>query len=119
MRSPALQATVALLALSSNACSYTGQPSDGPPALVAVQGVRVTPQSVQLPAVGATSQLLATISPSNATDRVITWESTDTSVVSVDGNGLVTARAAGSGVFITAVTHDGHHESSANVSVIP
>jgi len=112
MRTAALRATFVLLAA-------VGCSSDSPPDPVLVEGIRVTPQSVQLSAIGETRQLTAAISPVNATDQAITWESADSAVASVDADGLVTARAAGTGVFVTAITHDGHHESSANVSVIP
>ena len=112
MRTVALRATFVLLVAAG--CSSDGQPDP-----VRVDGIRVTPQSVQLSAIGETRQLTAAISPVNATDQAITWESADSAVASVDADGLVTARAAGTGVFVTAITHDGHHESSANVSVIP
>jgi uncharacterized protein YjdB len=97
---------------------------DGPtdPAVagvVPVQGIKVTPQSVQLTAIGETKQLIASLAPANATDRGVTWESTAPSIVSVDGTGLVTARSAGVGVFVTAFSHDGHFQASANVGVIP
>lgn len=69
--------------------------------------------------IGETRQLSARVSPSNATDQAVAWESTDTTVATVDTYGRVTAKGAGSAVFITAYTHDGHHEASANVSVNP
>lgn len=121
MRSTALHAALAVLTLSAHACSKPGQPSEpGPPAeIVSVQAVRVTPQAVQFLAIGETRQLLATVVPADATDQAITWESTDSSVASVDAGGLVTAKAAGSGVFITVYTRDGRHEASVNVSVNP
>ena len=87
--------------------------------MVPVEGVKVTPQSVVMTAIGETRQLTATVGPVTATDKAVTWESTDTTVASVDATGLVTARGIGAGVFITAVTHDGHFQSSANVSVSP
>jgi len=118
MRSIARLATFALLVLGANACSSPGE-SDPPANTVPVTGVKVTPQSFVFQAIGETTQLLATISPANATDQAIVWESTDSSVASVDTVGLVTAKAVGSGVFITAFTHDGHHEASVNVSVDP
>jgi alpha-amylase len=86
---------------------------------IAVQGVRVTPQTVQLAAVGETKQLSATVAPLDASDRSVTWESSDPTVVSVDGNGRVTAKAVGAGVFVTAFTHDGNFQSSAVISVQP
>ena len=115
MRQPVL-AVVVMVLLS--ACGG-GSPTQPAAAVVPVQGIKVTPQSVQLTAIGETKQLIAAIAPANATDRGVTWESTDPSVVSVDGAGLVTARSAGVGVFVTVFSHDGHFQASANVGVIP
>ena len=79
----------------------------------------MTPQSVNFIAVGDTMRIIASVSPANATDRLLTWESTDPSIASVNASGLVTAKAPGFGVFITAYTHDGHFQSSAVVNVDP
>ena len=54
--------------------------------------------------VGETLQLTATVLPSNATDRTVTWTSSDTQVATVE-NGLVTALAAGEAI-ITAKVED-------------
>ena len=102
----------ALLLVSASAC-------ESPSAPVAVQGVKVTPQVVQLLAIGETRQVVATISPSNATDQAVRWESSDSRVASVNAAGLITAKAEGSGVFVTVYTHDGGHQASVNVSVTP
>jgi uncharacterized protein YjdB len=118
MRFTLLWSTVALLGVGAAGCGYSNGPTY-PSNPVSVQGVIVTPQSVQLAAVGATRQLVATVAPTNATDKALTWESSNSAVATVDGNGLVTARAAGDGVFITVFTHDGHHQASVNVSVNP
>jgi uncharacterized protein YjdB len=129
MRSTVLRATLILLLLSASACSYVSQPADPDPSLpsdpdpsgsiVPVVAVKLVPQSVQLVAIGETRQLVVTVAPTNATDRAVTWESTDSTVVAVSASGVVTAKAAGVGVFITVTTHDGHHEASVNVSVVP
>jgi uncharacterized protein YjdB len=100
------------------ACGYSTQPY-GSPDKVPVRSVKVAPQVIQFFAIGETRNLSATISPANATDRAISWESTNPAVASVDANGLVTAKAVGFGVFITVTSHDGKHEASANVSVNP
>ena len=45
---------------------------------------------------GASAQLTATVKPDNATDRKVTWTSSDSSVANVMGTGVVTAgRKAG------------------------
>ena len=55
---------------------------------------------------GEVLQLSATVSPSNATNPAVTWNSTNSSVASVDGSGKVTAVAPGS-CNIVAMTADG------------
>ena len=54
---------------------------------------------------GETAILSATVKPDNATDKTITWTSSDSSIASVDGNGKVTASAAGE-ANITATAGD-------------
>ncbi len=104
------------LTLGVGSCSGYSTQAYAP---VAVTGVKVTPQSIQIATSGGTMPLVAAVAPLDASDRAVTWESTDPSIATVDSQGLVTAHAAGAGVFITAVTHDGHFQSSANVTVGP
>lgn len=52
--------------------------------------------------VGETLQLVATVTPDDATDKSITWTSSDAGAASVDENGLVTALEQGDAT-ITAV----------------
>ena len=118
MRRTSLAATLALSILSASSCRSSGDPA-APSGNVPVQGVKVTPQVVQLLAVGDTQRVIATVAPANATDKVLSWNSTDPTIASVDATGLVTAKAAGVGVFVTAYTHDGGHQASVNVSVAP
>ena len=55
--------------------------------------------------IGESYTLVATVSPSNATDKSITWSSTNSSVASVSG-GKVTAKSEGA-TTITATAHNG------------
>lgn len=64
-------------------------------------------------AAGETQQVIATILPTNATYKKVTWESNNPAVASVDANGLITAKSAGDAI-ITATSHDG---PTAEVSV--
>ena len=108
-----------LLALA--ACDDPTYPGPGPGPTadpVPVEGLRVTPQSLQIMGIGRTAQLLAVVVPADATDQVLLWESTDSTIASVDGSGRVSGRRLGVGVIITAHTHDGGYESSANVAVV-
>jgi 3',5'-cyclic AMP phosphodiesterase CpdA len=56
---------------------------------------------------GGTVALVATVLPSDATNKSVTWESSNTSVATVNG-GVVTAISAGSAT-ITAKTQDGDY----------
>lgn len=55
---------------------------------------------------GEQSTFTATINPANAADRTLTWTSSNTAVVAVDGNGIVTAKSAGTAT-ITVKTANG------------
>lgn len=61
---------------------------------------------------GETLQLTATVLPTNATNRIVTWKSSDDAVAAVDATGLVTAVAPGVAT-ITATTTDGTNLSAA------
>ena len=65
---------------------------------------------------GTSTTILATITPSNASDKTITWSSTDTSVATVTSKGVVTAKATGTTV-ITAITKDGNFLQQCKVTV--
>ena len=86
-------------ALAICSCGGGGdKPSSGPytpPANVAVSSVSVSPSSSEL-VIGGTVQLSATVSPSNATDKSVTWSSSNQTVATVTPTGLVTAKAEGS-----------------------
>ncbi|MGN1373158.1 MAG: InlB B-repeat-containing protein [Candidatus Coproplasma sp.] len=66
--------------------------------------------------VGGTQTLTAIITPSNATNTAVTWESSNTSVATVDENGVVTAVAAGT-ANITVTTEDGGKTATCTVTV--
>ncbi len=83
-------------------------------ATVAVTGVELDKSELSL-TVGDTYTLTATVKPSGATDKTVTWESGKTSVATVE-NGVVTAVAAGTAT-ITVTTNDGNKTAQCTVTV--
>ena len=77
---------------------------DTPTPEVHVTGVTLNKTAEEL-AIGGTLQLIATIEPSDATEKAVTWESSDPTVATVSATGLVTAVKAGS-TTITVTTKD-------------
>lgn len=55
---------------------------------------------------GSTENIRVEISPQNATNKSLKWESSDNAVATVDKNGVITAKSAGKAT-ISAVTEDG------------
>ena len=82
---------------------------------VSVTGVSVEPASVTLQ-VGDTLRLAAIITPDNATNKKVTWSSSDTTKVKVDDTGKITAVAFGEAT-ITVTTKDGGKTATCTVKV--
>ncbi len=81
---------------------------------VAVTGVSLDSSSAIVKA-GKTITLVPTISPSNATNKSVSWSSSDTSVATVSA-GVVTGVTAGSAT-ITVTTQDGNKTATCLVTV--
>lgn len=81
---------------------------------IAVSAVAVNPTTAAVKP-GATVTLSATVTPEDATDKTITWSSSDEKVATVDG-GKVTGVAEGT-VTITATTKSGDKTATCTVTV--
>lgn len=73
-------------------------------------GVKLDKTSLTLQETGSAT-LIATVEPDNATNKNVNWESSDTSIATVDASGKVTAISAGSAT-ITAIAADGSGKSA-------
>lgn len=67
--------------------------------------------------IGKSETLTAAVQPDNATNKTVSWRSSDASVASVK-NGVVTAHKAGTAT-ITATTEDGGRTASCKITVTP
>ena len=84
-------------------------------ASVSVTGVSLSKSVLSL-AVGESETLVATVVPERATDRSVTWESSNKNVATVNQNGTVKAVAAGS-ALIGVRTNDGGFTARCNLTV--
>ena len=83
--------------------------------IVGVSGITLNKTALNL-TIGASESLVATISPSNATNKDVEWTSSNTNVATVDTTGKVTGVSAGSAT-ITVKTKDGAKIATCNVTV--
>lgn len=94
-------------------CQVTVQNADV--STVPVTGVTLDADLKEIE-VGKTATLIATVSPDNATNKKVTWKSSDPEVATVDENGNIKAIAEGEAI-ITVTTQDGNKEVSCRVLI--
>jgi uncharacterized protein YjdB len=82
---------------------------------VPVSSIAISDDSLTLKK-GSAAVLGATVSPDNATDKSVTWTSSDPKVATVDANGKVTAVGKGTAI-ITVSDASGSHTASCKVTV--
>lgn len=90
-------------------CSVTVTPKNVP-------ATKITLNSNQITLGDEVYKLIATVSPSNATDKKVSWSSSDKNVVQVN-NGVITTVGSGTAI-ITAKTGNGK-SASCKVTVLP
>lgn len=117
----ALSAQAAPAARADNTKTYTATckvtVKAKPVETVAVTGVTLDKSELTLEA-GRTVTLTATVAPADATDKSVTWASSNESVATVSANGKVTAVAEGAAT-ITVKTADGGFTKTCTVTVTP
>lgn len=114
---PRLLSVALPLLLALSACGHKEDPKPQPkpsdPTPVAVSGVSLDKTSASI-SVDETLQLNATVAPSNATDKSVTWSSSDPSVATVS-NGLVKGVKEGSATIEAAA---GGKKASCTIQVV-
>ncbi len=85
------------------------------PSTIPVQSVSLNKTSLSI-GQGEKVTLNATIEPSDATNKEVTWESSDSNIATVDKNGVVQVLKNGTAT-ITVTTKDGNKKATCNVSL--
>ena len=88
-----------------------------PPREVMVSSVKLNKPSLMLENV-KTAQLNATITPANATNPFLYWQSSDPFIASVDGSGLVTIHKKGKATITVKATDGSGKSASCEVEVL-
>ncbi|NJM16449.1 MAG: DUF1593 domain-containing protein [Bacteroidales bacterium] len=86
--------------------------------VVPVTGVTISNCPSADVALGATTDLTEVVAPSNASNKSVSWTSSNSSIATVSSTGLVTGLAAGNAT-ITVTTADGGFTASCNIAVVP
>lgn len=83
---------------------------------IPVTSITITPTNASI-AVGSSTQMSANVQPANATNKTVTWQSSNASIASVNASGLVSGVAAGS-ASITARSNDGMNITSNAATIV-
>ena len=83
--------------------------------IVAVTGVSLNKKTLQINK-GGNYTLTATVLPANATNKAVTWTSSNTSVATISNDGKITAKTAGVST-ISCETKDGHFKAECYIVV--
>lgn len=91
----------------TSSVSTNSKPSnnDKTPQTISVTGVSLNKTSATIE-IGKTVQLSASVKPDNATNKGVTWSSSNTEIAIVSDSGSITAKATGTAI-ITAKTNNG------------
>ena len=85
-------------------------PPPPPPLVIPVTSVTLSHHKVTVNGDITQKQLTATVQPATATNKSLTWKSSDAAVASVDADGLVTIHKKGKAT-VTATANDGSGQS--------
>lgn len=84
---------------------------------VPIEGISLSSTDISLKK-GDGMTLHLTITPENATDKTVTWKSSDESIVSVNSEGSIQAKKEGT-AYIMVSAADGVHQAVCKVTVTP
>lgn len=98
-------------------CKVTVKDVSSEPVVIPVQSITLNKPSISL-ILGKAEQLVATILPSNATNKQLIWSSENPNIASVDSSGIVTAVGIGSTRIVVTALDDSNGEIKAICNVV-
>ena len=101
--------------ITSNVITSNSNKTSNTPSKIAVSSISFSSGTTGIN-VGGSKNLSVIIKPSNATNKGVTWSSSNSSIVSVDQNGKITGKKVGSAT-ITATAKDGGKKAICKVTV--
>lgn len=104
---------ICVVTVKEGAATNPDSPVVNPDSPVAVEGVTLNAYELTIEP-NKTKKLQATVMPSNANDKTVTWSSSSTSVATVGDDGTVTAHAEGTA---TIYAYAGGKEAACTVTV--
>jgi arabinan endo-1,5-alpha-L-arabinosidase len=105
----------AVITVTTEDGSYTAQCKITVKKAISVTSVKLNKSKKTLK-VGKTVTLKAKVKPTNATNKNVTWKSSNKKVATVDSNGKVTALKKGT-TTITVITKDGKYKAKCKITV--
>ncbi|GAU77625.1 S-layer homology domain-containing protein [Fusibacter sp. 3D3] len=112
------QASSTSFTMPANAVEITATYEAIPAGVTPVTGIALDKTALSLYSNTSTktANLIATLTPADATDKSVTWLSSETAVATVDASGLVTAVGNGT-TTISVTTIDGGYTASCSLTV--
>ena len=114
---PRTNGTATITATTTDGTNLTASCEVTVSLLVLATGITLNHNTLSFTAINQTATLTATVTPSNAANKNVTWTSSNTSVATVSDTGVVTSKAYGTAI-ITATTTDGTNLSATCVVTI-
>jgi uncharacterized protein YjdB len=109
---------VSAVALGLAACGDNVAVTNPPPATRVVHSVTVVPTSATVNVGQAGVTFVASVNADSAIATTVNWTSTNHTVATVDGNGVITALAPGQATIVATSTVDGSKTGAGSLTVV-
>lgn len=90
---------------TSNSSKLTSTEVEDKPATILASEIKIVEENINME-VGESKKLTASITPDNATDKNITWKSSDENIILVDESGKISAIGKGKAIVTASTSND-------------